>query len=509
MNRLYFGDNLTVLKDHIKDGSADLIYLDPPFKSDVNYNVLFKGEDGEGSDAQVEAFRDTWKWGDVAGDAYEDVMEWGGETALVLKGLRSWLGANGMMAYLSMMTIRLLHLREKLADSGSLYLHCDSNAGHYLKLVLDSVFGHKAFRNDISWCYRKWSVGARQFARNHDDILFYTKGDKWTFNVQFVEPSAGTHKRWGGKKQQALFDDFGRRLASSLEEEARSPCPDWWDISIINPNAKERLGYPTQKPLALLDRIIKASSNEGDLVLDPFCGCGTSVDAAESLRRQWVGIDVTHYAVTLIEERLNRLHKNAKYGIFGRPSDLAGAHALAAVDKHQFQWWAAWLLGVQSYREEKKGPDGGIDGRIFYRNGPYGTGQIVISVKSGENLGVEMLRSLDSVISREGAEMGILITLHEPTQGMIREAAQGGFVARSAHDRLPRLQVVTVADLLDRRFPKLPPLPRPVEQARPTRGPSSKQLEMLFDLSAETLEIPKKGYVDPRYMSFRDRQAAK
>jgi len=414
-----------------------------------------------------------------------------------------------MMAYLSMMTVRLLHLREKLKDTGSLYLHCDSNASHYLKLILDSIFGHQAFRNDISWCYRKWSVAARQFVRNHDDILFYTKGDTWPFNVQYVETSELTKKRWGNKKQQALFDDFGRRLATSLdEEEARSPCPDWWDISIINPNAKERLGYPTQKPLALLDRIIAASSNPGDVVLDPFCGCGTTVDAAESLRRRWVGIDVTHYAVTLIEERLKRVHKDAEYEIFGRPTDLEGAYDLARRDKHQFQWWAAWLLGAQTYREAKKGPDGGVDGRIFFKNGPYGTGQIIISVKGGENVGVEATRSLDSVLSREDAEMGIVVTLHEPTSGMVREAAEAGCVKQSAHGRLPRLQVVTVADLLGGKVPQLPPLPRPVEVAKRPRPASRDQLEMLFDMSGEQIELPKKGFRDPRFMQMKERKAA-
>jgi DNA modification methylase len=327
VNKLYFGDNLDVLRDHVGDETVDLVYLDPPFNSNANYNVLFEAPSGEASEAQVEAFRDTWHWGPNAALAYDDVMQQGGEVALVLSGLRKWLGENAMMAYLAMMAVRLIELHRALKKTGSLYLHCDPKASHYLKIILDAIFGKRGnYRNEIIWCYRKWSVAAGQFVRNHDDIHFLTKStDEHTFNVQYTEPSKGTMKRWKGQKQQAFFEKGVRKATSLDSEEARSPMPDWWEISIINPNAAERVGYPTQKPLALLKRIIAASSNEGDVILDPFCGSGTTVDAAEELHRHWIGIDVTHYAVTLIESRIKKSHPAVKYSVHGRPTDIAGA----------------------------------------------------------------------------------------------------------------------------------------------------------------------------------------
>ena len=504
MNKLYFGDNINVLPDHVRDDSVDLIYLDPPFKSDANYNVIFQEETGTGSVAQAEAFKDTWNWGPSAAEAFDDIVNYGGDVSLVVSGLKSWLGPSSLMAYICNMTIRLLHLHNKLKETGSIYLHCDPTASHYLKIVLDSIFGKTAFRNDISWCYRKWSVASRQFVRNHDTILFYSKGPTWTFNVQFVEPSAGTKKRWGGKRQQALFTEEGQRLATSIEEEAKSPCPDWWDISIINPNAKERLGYPTQKPLTLLQRIIKSSSNPGDVVLDPFCGCGTTIEAAETLGREWIGIDVTHYAVSLIEGRLKGIPNRRPHEVLGRPTDMRGARELARRDKHQFQWWASWLLGAQSYKAEKRGPDGGIDGRIIFKNGPYGLGRIIISVKGGEHVGAPMVRELEGVVRGQGAQMGILITLAEPTQPMSKEASGYGFVQKSAHGRLPYIQIVTVEDLLKGRFPLLPPLPKPIAGVRKThRSKEREQLEMLFDFDGVRQKVTDDAdFVDPRLVQF-------
>ena len=502
-NTLYFGDNLEVLRERVKDESVDLVYLDPPFNSNANYNVLFRAPTGEASPAQVEAFKDTWEWGEIAEAAYDDVMRESGDVALVLSGLRKWLGDNNMMAYLANMSIRLIELHRVLKDTGSLYLHCDPKASHYLKIILDAVFGKGLYRNEIIWCYRKWSVAAGQFVRNHDDIHFITKSnDNYTFNVQFTEPSKGTLKRWKGQRQQAFFEGGIRKATSKSDEPAQSPMPDWWDISIINPNAAERLGYPTQKPMALLERIIAASSNEGDVVLDPFCGCGTTVAAAEKLNRNWIGMDITHYAVTLIEGRLAKIHPQAAFKIDGRPTDLAGARELFRRDPHQFQWWAAWSLGAQYYREEKRGADRGIDGNIFFANGPFGTGRIIISVKGGENLGVQMVRDLRGVIEREEAEMGILISLNDPTRPMIAEAAAAGFVRKSAHGRLPRLQVVTIEDILDGRTPKLPPLPQTPDRAVRSRKKTKDQLELLLSVTGATAK-PKKGdFIDPRFMKF-------
>lgn len=309
-NALYYGDNLDVLRENIKDETVDLIYLDPPFNSQATYNQ---------SATQIKAFEDTWRWDEHAEDAFDQVVR--GDNAGVaemLRMIRSFLGENDMMAYLTMMAIRLLEMHRKLKTTGSLYLHCDPKASHYLKVLLDAVFGARDFRNEIIWCYRKWSTKGRQFSRNHDVILFYSKGAESTFNTQFVPVSVGTMRRWGGKKQQAYLED-GVRKAASIEEEARSPCPDWWDISILNPNSKERINYPTQKPLKLLDRIIRASSNEGDVVLDPFCGCGTTVHAAQKLGRGWIGIDNTHLAISLAEKRLDDAFPGIKYEVYTCP----------------------------------------------------------------------------------------------------------------------------------------------------------------------------------------------
>jgi site-specific DNA-methyltransferase (adenine-specific) len=502
VNKLYFGDNLTVLRDHVNDESIDLVYLDPPFKSDANYNVLFKGPGGEGSHAQAEAFKDTWEWGESAAAAYDDVMAGNGDVALVLSGFRKWLGENGMMAYLSMMAIRLIELHRKLKDNGSLYLHCDPTASHYLKLMLDALFGHKSFRNEIIWCYTgPGSPGVRQFLRKHDNIFWYSKGDTWTFNVDDIRVEH-SEKTKANYKQGLLGSGFVG-ADHVIHEKGKVP-EDWWQIAIA-PRGREYLGYPTQKPIKLLNRIVAASCPENGTVLDPFCGCGTTVEAAQALGRKWIGIDVTHYAVTLIEERLKRVGtKKDSYQVSGRPTDLEGANNLALRDKHQFQWWAAWCLGAQTYREEKRGADRGIDGNIFFRNGPYGDGRIIISVKGGENVGVAMVRDLRGVIEREDAQMGVLVTLVEPTGPMKSEAAAAGFVAKSAHGRLPRLQIVTVEEMLDGKMPKFPPLPIPDRtRARvSTKKKGKEQIELLLPFENKKIVAAKGEYLDPRFIKF-------
>ena len=208
-----------------------------------------------------------------------------------------------MGAFICWLAVRVLELHRILKSTGSIYLHIDHTAHAYVKAMMDAIFGRTNFRNEIVWAYRKWAVSANQFVRNHDVLLFYAKSHNVTFNVQYVPVSEGTKKRWKGRKQQALFID-GVRTADSTVEDAESPCPDWWPISIINPNAKERIGYPTQKPLALYERIIKASSNEGDIVLDPFAGCATTCVAAERLGRSWIGIDLNKPARKVILSRL-------------------------------------------------------------------------------------------------------------------------------------------------------------------------------------------------------------
>jgi DNA modification methylase len=525
VNRLYFGDNLNVLRERIADESVDLIYLDPPFNSNANYNVLFKARTGQSSQAQAEAFRDTWEWGESARDAYDDVMRANGDVALIVSGLRKSLGESAMMAYLAMMAARFIELRRVLKPSGSLYLHCDPTASHYLKVIVDAAFGPTNYRNEISWrrqsAHNDAKQGRRQYGNVRDVIFFYTRGEEWTWNSQYtpydpeytdafykhVEPGTGRRYRLsdltgpgGAAKGNPRYEIFGverywrfsKEKMAALIAEGRvvqlnpgnvpaqkrylDEMPgvalqnDWGDI---RPAAgRERLGYPTQKPLALLERLIRASSDEGQVVLDPFCGCGTTVEAAQKLKRQWIGIDVTHYAVTLIESRLKGLHvASSSYQVVGRPADLAGARELARRDKHQFQWWAAWYLGSHTYREEKRGADRGIDGNIFYPNGPYGTGRIITSVKGGENVGVAMVRDLRGVIEREEAQMGILVTLTEPTG----------------------------------RLPKLPPIPDRVEtkaKAKPRRRSDSDQIELLLPFQGAAIKPAKGDFVDPRYMNL-------
>ena len=284
--------------------SVDLIYLDPPFNSNANYAAPI------GSKAAGAEFRDTWSLSDVDAE-WINLME-GKHPALYRVLLAAITDSD--KSYLAYMAARILEMRRVLKPTGSIYLHCDPTMSHYLKLVMDAVFGRENFRNEIAWCYRKWAVAAGQFVRNHDILLFYSREPSGArpFNVQYLSPSAGTLKRWKGKRQQAVFE-HGIRKATSTDEEAGVPCPDWWEISVINPNAKERTGYPTQKPLALLERVIRASSNNGDMVLDPFCGCATTMVAAETLGREWAGVDVSPLAVKLVGDRLREQH-----GVFGQ-----------------------------------------------------------------------------------------------------------------------------------------------------------------------------------------------
>lgn len=445
--------------------------------------------------------------------AYDEVRKEGGDLFVALCGLRKWLGDNGLMAYLSMMSVRLAEMRRKLKPTGSIFLHCDPTASHYLKILLDGCFGHKSFQNEVIWSYRRWPTKATRFQRMHDDLLFYAlDSDEAYFQTLYQEPTASSMKRWKGKKQRATFDEGGKRQPTLELEEASEGVPlnDVWSIPIIAPVSRERLGYPTQKPVALLNRIIDAACPPGGTILDPFCGCGTTIEAAEGRGRSWVGIDVTHYAITLIERRLAKRHPRAKYTVRGRPVDMAGARDLAKRDKHQFQWWAAWLLGAQRYKEEKKGPDRGIDGRAYFKNGPYGDGLVIMSVKGGATPDIQWVRELRAVIERDDAELGVLITLASPTPKMVGEAAAAGFVRKSAHGRLPRLQIATVEELLDNRLPILPPFPvvedvaRSAHQAR-VKKRDRRQLEMLLPMSGnEAAKLAAEGeYVDPAWIAMR------
>lgn len=459
-NKLYYGDNLKVLREHIKDESVDLIYLDPPFKSNQDYNVLFQEQNGSRSKAQIKAFEDTWRWDREAAEAYQQVVEAGGRVSRVMQASRMFLGDSDMLAYLAMMAPRLVELYRVLKPTGSIYLHCDPTASAHLRLLMDAVFGTKNFRNEIIWHYRKWPSGKYTFQRNHDVLLFYSRTDtrKRTFNQLYMERAASTLKRFGTSTIVSGYDETGRRKPSQTKEE-KSPGvrrDDVWDIGRVPPI--KRL-FPTEKPEALSARIIRASSNEGHLVLDPFCGCGTTIAVAERLKRRWIGIDITHLAVSLIKHRFHDAFGDAiQYDVLGEPEALPDAEALAKQDPYQFQWWALGLVEARPV-EQKKGADKGIDGRLYFHDEIAGgkTKQIVLQVKAG-HVGVAYVRDLRGVLDRETAEIGVLITLEEPTQPMRTEAASAGFYDSPGWGkRYPHLQILTVNELLEGKGIDYPP----------------------------------------------------
>ena len=509
LNKLYYGDNLTVLREHIHDESVDLIYLDPPFNSQATYNVLFRSPTGEQSHAQIEAFEDTWHWGDEAERAFDEVMRSGNtDAAEILRAMREFLKENDMMAYLTMMSIRLLELHRVLKRTGSIYLHCDPTASHYLKLLLDAIFGAAHFRNEIIWKRTSAHSSAKRYGPVHDVILFYGASDamQWIGGYQaydedyvkqrfargderpwkdadltgsgvrhgetgtiwrgFDVTAKGRHWAYPPSELDKL-DEAGLiywptkkgawpRYKKYLEDTKGISLQDvWTDIYPINSQAQERLGYPTQKPQALLERIIMASSNEGDVVLDPFCGCGTAVHAAQKLKREWIGIDITHIAISLVEKRLRAAFPGLKYEVHGTPHDLEGAQDLAIRDKHEFQLWASSKINAVPFRGGKKGADTGIDGIIYFKPEGKTTEKAIVSVKGGEHVGVPMIRDLAHVVDREKAKIGVFITLAEPTGPMKTEAVKAGFY-ETLYGKYPKIQILTIRELFEGKQPKIP-----------------------------------------------------
>lgn len=515
-NKLYYGDNLHVLREHIADASVDLVYLDPPFNSNANYNILFKSPEGADSDAQIEAFEDTWHWNDRAEAAFDEVMRSGNSDAFeLLRAMRAFLGDNDMMAYLAMMAVRLIELHRVLKPTGSLYLHCDPTASHYLKLLLDGVFGPRNYRNEVTWKRRVGMSSAvhssNRFGTITDTILFYAKSELADFAVQYNRSDPDYQEYI--ESRFTMVDENGRRFqATSLvnpaprpnlryeykgwppppngwmisrdkmeawDAEGRIYFPDstskrlrrksyadelkgmpvqnlWTDIPEINSRAQERLGYPTQKPLALLERIIAASSNEGDVVLDPFCGCGTAVHAAQKLGREWIGIDVTHLAIGLIEKRMKDAFPGLAFDVVGRPQDLQSALDLAARDKHQFELWALSMVEAQPWKGGRKGADGGIDGIIYFKPDGKKTERAIVEVKGG-GTGVKDIGRLAQVMERERAPFGVFLTAQAPTRPMERDAAAVGVWENEYTGRKhPRLQILTLAELFMGKRPDIP-----------------------------------------------------
>jgi DNA modification methylase len=479
-NVLYYGDNLDVLRQHVKDESVDLVYLDPPFNSNATYNVLFAEQDGSRSAAQIKAFTDTWRWDQAAAAAFRETVEAGGDVSRTMQAFRTILGDSNMLAYLAMMAPRLVELHRVLKPTGSLYLHADPTASHYLKLLLDAVFGPGAFLNEIIWHYRKWPTGKYAFQRNHDVLLFYarTPGPSGrTFNQLFMERAASTLKRFGSSKIVSGHDESGKRVPSQVtsEESAGVRQDDVWEIGRVPP-VKQL--FPTEKPRALLERVINASTEPGDVMLDPFCGCGTAVVEAQRLERSWVGIDITSLATSLIKKRLrDAFGDTAQYRVIGEPVSIEDAAALAASDPYQFQWWALDLVDARP-ANEKKGADKGIDGRILFHDEPGGdTKQIIISVKAGKT-GPAHVRDLIGTVETEKAEMGVLLTFQQPTQPMTSAAASAGFYTSPGWNTThPRIQLLTVEQLLAGKgidYPHLTSVTfRKAPKSQPTHAPAA------------------------------------
>lgn len=512
-NALYYGNNLAVLRESIPDDSVDLIYLDPPFNSNASYNVLFKAPSGEHSEAQIEAFEDTWHWNESAELAFDEVVTGQhSDAAIMLRAMRSALGENDMMAYLAMMAVRLIELHRVLKPTGSLYLHCDPTASHYLKILLDAIFGPVQFQNEVAWKRTTTHSDSKTWSRVTDSILFYTKGKSFIWNVpreahseaylsskyrgddgdgrlymldNMTSPNPRPNMMyvWKGFPYPAKGWRYSKETMARLDSEGRiwypstkSGTPDltkrprlkryldemeggvmgtiWTDIWPVNSQARERLGYPTQKPVALLERILAASSNPGDVVLDPFCGCGTTVHAAEKMGRQWVGIDVTHLAISLIERRLKEAFPSIAYDVHGVPKDESGARDLAERDKHEFQKWITATIGAQPYKGGRKGMDRGIDGYLHFRDADRQSQFAIISVKGG---GIKSgdIRDLKGTMEREKAALGLFLTLNEPTREMEREAAAAGLYETGGM-KVPKLQILTAAQVLDNRRPQVP-----------------------------------------------------
>jgi site-specific DNA-methyltransferase (adenine-specific) len=510
-NALYYGDNLAVLRESIRTESVDLVYLDPPFNSQATYNLLFKSPTGTGSQAQIEAFEDTWHWGQEAEDAFDQVMRSGNtDAADLLRAMRSFLGDNDMMAYLTMMAVRLIELHRVLKKTGSIFLHCDATASHYLKILLDGIFGAVNYRNEIIWQRTTGkSLMSVRLPNSHDLILFYQKQDGAFWNAEaaftkydqenlpdktrgkyshidkdgrryrldsLINPNSdrpnltyeflGVTRVWRWKRER-MEEAYANgivvqtkagtvpQMVRYLDEQRGLPFGDvWTDIPPLNSQAQERLGYPTQKPLALLERILNLASPPDGMVLDPFCGCGTTIHAAQKLDRQWIGIDITHLAISLIERRLKDAFPDIRFEVHGTPKDHDGAKDLAERDKYQFQWWAISLVEAQPYGGKKKGADGGIDGLIYFRSDARTTERAIVSVKGGA-VSVPMIRDLKGVLEREKAPIGVFLTLVPPTRPMETEAASAGFFELGGR-RYPRIQIITIEQALNGTKPAIP-----------------------------------------------------
>ncbi|MEU8047791.1 DNA methyltransferase [Micromonospora echinofusca] len=526
LNKLFYGDNLEVLREHIETESVDFIYLDPPFNSNRSYNVLFKEKSGGEAVAQIEAFDDTWTWSHETESLYIEMMNGSASNKVkdALEAMRKLVGDNDVLAYLVMMAARLVELHRVLKSTGTLYLHCDPTASHYLKIVLDAIFDTGNFRNEIIWQRTTAkSLMTRRLPSNHDVVLVYGKSADSIWNEDAVfqpydeqdldERTSSKYRhrdssgrlyrldslinpnsdrpnltyeflgvtrvwRWTKERMQKAYEEGmvvqtapGRvpQLKRYLDEQRGRPLGDvWTDIPPINSRAAERLGYPTQKPLPLLERIIKMSTDDESLVLDPFAGCGTTVDAAQNMGRRWIGIDVTTLAIDLVDARLRHTYGEKirqTYEILGIPRDLAGAQALFRRSPFEFERWCVMLLDGQP--NEKQVGDRGIDGVIrFPIDGKGNSDRILVSVKGGAT-NPSHVRDLVGTVQSERAGMGVFVTMNKPTKAMTEAANHSGLYVHPANSqKFPKVQLITVEELLEGKRPTLPNTLLPYFQAQ-------------------------------------------
>lgn len=539
MNHLYYGDNLDNLRKHVRDETIDLCYIDPPFNSKRNYNQIYNNL-GKEDLAQAQAFIDTWTWDRLAEKGFGEIVEnirglFTQQTINLILGLRTVLGEGNLFAYLVSITLRIAEIHRVLKPTGSFYLHCDPTSSHYLKLILDSIFCPNGgdFKNEITWKRTSAHNDSGRYGVNVDIIFFYTKSEKYTWN-QLYKPHDDEYKKrfrqkdsdgrlWtddnltakglsgGGyeyeyKGAKSLWrvpletmqkldsenklhftSKGGIRLKRYLEETKGVALQCLWeDIAPLNSQAKERLGYPTQKPEALLERIVKASSNEGDVVLDAYCGCGTTVAVAQKLNRQWIGIDITYQSISLILQRLEDSYGSDVLDtvkLTGIPKDLKGAEALAEQKddrvRKEFEKWA--VLTYSSNRaaiNQKKGADKGIDGWGFFPITDKNFGRIIFQVKSGK-VSSKDIRDLLGTITREKAELGVFITLQKPSKDMVKEAKACGLYHYELFSReTAKIQIVTVQEILEQGRRLEVPLVAGVLKSAP-RHHEGEQLDLL------------------------------
>lgn len=455
---LICGDCLDVFDDGLIDtASIDLIYLDPPFNSQRHYNLPFSVL---GKEAQaVEAFKDIWHWDEHTMELYERLSEDPNTLAIrnFIDSVRELRGASDFMgAYLVNMAIRLHAMKRVLKSTGSIFLHCDPTASHYLKLLLDNLYGHEAFRNEIIWGYTgPGSPGMRQFNRKHDCILWYVNGKTWTFNADDVRMPHKDGKPHAGGFSGGLVDITDEKY----EEQGKVPETWWTDIAIAPRSSTEYLGYPTQKPRKLLDRILSAASNEGDIILDPFSGCGTSIHTAETLGRQWIGIDISTYAIGVQKNLMLGAFKESdiKINYSGIPLDLESAEQLAKDDPFEFEKWACGQIGSKGLYKNlgSKGADGGIDGVIEFAKDGKKISYGVVQVKGGK-IKPNDVKALYADVSREPkAEAGVFICFDKYKKTFENNRSHKTFVDALGNE-YPVIQLVTVEQLLAGVLPRLP-----------------------------------------------------